>query len=134
MNSYESRIFDLGLKGYCCSQIIVQLGLDALERENEDLINAVAGLCMGLFSGQTCGTLTGAACLLALYDKNEAAKNMIPRLVEWFDMTYTPRYGGICCSNIIGDDPIKKYELCPGIILRTYEMCKEILEESGFIL
>jgi hypothetical protein len=29
---------------------------------------------------------------------------MIPRLVEWFDMTFTPLYGGSSCSDISGDD------------------------------
>ncbi|NMA36937.1 MAG: C_GCAxxG_C_C family protein [Papillibacter sp.] len=132
MDSYEKRIFDLGLKGYCCSQILVQLGLDALNRENEDLINAVSGLCMGIFSGKQCGVLTGGACLLALFDKSEAAKTMIPRLAEWFDMTYTPQYGGTCCSDIVANDPMKKFERCPVIIKQTFEMCRELLEESGY--
>jgi hypothetical protein len=50
-------IFELKLHGYCCSQIIMELGLRKMEKENSDLIAAMAGLCNGLWQGKTCGLL-----------------------------------------------------------------------------
>lgn len=132
MYDNANEIYDLTLKGYCCSQIMIKLGLDAQKRENEELLNAVSALCKGLHSGLICGTLTGAACLLSLFDKKEAASNMIPRLVEWFDTTYTPLYGGISCNDIISGDPLKRIERCPEVMKRTYEVCRELLEENGY--
>jgi len=130
----KNETYELALKGYCCSQIMVKLGLDAMGWENGDLLNAVAGLCKGLYAGLACGTLTGAACLLSLYDKKEAAAHMIPRLVEWFDMTYTPIYGGTSCRDIVGDDPMNRFERCPAIMQSTFETCREILEENGYTI
>jgi len=131
MYENKNQIYDLAVKGYCCSQIMVKLGLDAMNRENEDLLAAMSGLCKGLFSELTCGTLTGAACLLSLYDKNEAAANMIPRLVEWFEISFSQLYGGINCKDIIGDDPMKRFERCPEIMQNTFEMCRDLLVENG---
>ena len=84
MSDTAKEIYRLAAQGYCCSQIMVQMGLDARQDENPELLDAVAGLCGGLRVGLCCGTLTGAACLLSLYDKKNAATIMIPRLVEWF--------------------------------------------------
>ena len=60
-------ILPLAQKGYCCSQIILLLGLEAQGAENPELIRAAAGLCHGIGGTRhTCGALTGASCLLAL--------------------------------------------------------------------
>jgi hypothetical protein len=119
------------MSGYCCSQIMVKMGLDAKEKENPDLLAAVAGLCRGVHAGLICGTLTGGACLLSLYDKKEAAAFMIPQLVAWFEETYGSLYGGTSCQAIIGGDPAKKFERCPGLMVETFEKCRELLEEAG---
>jgi hypothetical protein len=121
----------LSLKGYCCSQIIVELGLAAINDENPQLIDAVRGLCSGLYSGMLCGTLTGACCLLSMIDAKDAEAHLIPRLVEWFEMTFTECYGGTSCKTILNDDPMNKYERCPKIMAQTYEKCRELLSEAG---
>ena len=118
-------------QGYCCSQIIVALGLEATEDENPQLIDAVRGLCKGLFSGLDCGTLTGAACLLSMIDPKAAEEHLIPRLVEWFEMTFTALYGGISCRQILDDNPMNKYERCPQIMVKTFDKCRELLSETG---
>jgi hypothetical protein len=95
-------------------------------------LDAVAGLCGGLFSGLCCGILTGAACLLSLYDKNDAKLNMIPKLVAWFEASYAPAYGGISCKEIIDANPVNKFERCPRIMAETFDKCRELLAEIGY--
>jgi hypothetical protein len=132
MINATKEIRRLGAEGYCCSQIMVKLGLDAKGDENPELLDAVAGLCGGLHSGMCCGILTGAACLLSLYDKNNAAATMIPNLVEWFYATYTPSCGGISCDDIIDNNPMNKVERCPSMMVETFEKCRELLLDLGY--
>jgi hypothetical protein len=126
-----SEIIGLSSQGYCCSQIMVKMGLDAKGDENPELLDAVAGLCGGLHSGMCCGILTGAACLLSLYDRKNAASTMIPRLVEWFKATCTESCGGINCDDIIDHNPMNKVERCPKIMVETFEKCHELLADFG---
>jgi hypothetical protein len=132
MSDTETRILVLARQGYCCSQILIKLGLEAQGKDNPDLINAVAGLCEGLYWGMCCGTLTGAACLLSLYDKEKAASDMIPKLADWFERTYTQSYGGIQCCEILADNPMNKLERCPRIMVETFEKCRELLAEFDY--
>ena len=133
MNSYSERIAELGMKKYCCSQIMIILGLEIQGKTNPDLVQAAAGLCGGLYSGGTCGIISGAACLLSLFDKDTAATCMIPELVMWFKNEYAPLYGGICCSDIIGADLGNTLTRCPEIMAVTYSKTLEILAEYGYI-
>ena len=131
MNDAAREIVRLSQEGYCCSQIMVQMGLDAMGDDNPQLLDAVKGLCGGLYSGMICGTLTGAACLLSLYDKEKAKSYMIPKLVEWFNETYTKLYGGIRCDCIIDGNPMTRMERCPKIMEETFEKCRSLLAECG---
>lgn len=110
---------------------MVALALDALEDENPELIDAMRGLCKGLYSGLVCGTLAGGACLLSMVDPRAAEEHMIARLVEWFEMTFGSAYGGVTCAKILDDNPMNRYERCPGILEQTYEKCRELLAEAG---
>ncbi len=134
MSNTSKEIARLNSQGYCCSQIILELGLQAIEDENPQLIDAVRGLCKGLFSGLDCGTLTGAACLLSMIDPIAAEEHMIARLVEWFEMTLAASYGGITCKQILDDNPMNKFERCPQIMEQTFDKCRELLSETGHAL
>lgn len=134
MSSITKDIMKLNAQGYCCSQIIVELALEAQEDENPQLIDAMRGLCKGLQSGLICGTLSGAVCLLSMMDPKAAEENMIPRLVEWFDVTFTEAYCGTSCKTILADNPMNKLERCPKIIEQTYEKCRELLGEYGYTI
>jgi hypothetical protein len=132
MNDTAREIIRLSQEGYCCSQVILQLGLDSQGDDNPQLVDAVKGLCGGLYSGLICGTLTGAACLLSMFDKDKAKAIMIPALVEWFQATYTPLYGGITCECIACGDPATRLERCPQILEDTYQKCRALLAEYGY--
>lgn len=133
MDMNAERIMELGIQGYCCSQIMVLLGLEIQEKTNPDLVQSVAGLCGGMCSGETCGVITGAACMLSLFDKELATGCMIPELVDWFRHEYTGLFGGIKCSDIIDGDGGNKLRRCPVIMAATYARALKILEQNGFI-
>lgn len=131
MQDTRKNVSRLSAQGYCCSQIIVAMALEAQSDENPELINAMRALCKGMHAGLVCGTLTGGACLLAMFDPKAAESELIPRLTEWFEETYTAAYCGMDCKTILGDDPMNKFERCPGIVAETYEKCRELLLDIG---
>ena len=38
----KEELFELKLQGYCCSQMVMEMGLRALGKQNEDLIEAIS--------------------------------------------------------------------------------------------
>lgn len=137
------RMIQLGQQKFYCSQILLIMGLEAQGRQNPDLVRSMSGLAGGLgFSGEICGVLSGAACLLGLYagratadeEEDERLNLMISELVEWFSGEYGRTYGGIRCENILGDDPAARTTRCPGIVFGTYNQVKALLGKHGFDL
>jgi len=133
------RILPLAQQGYCCSQIILLLGLEAQGRSNSGLIRAAAGLCHGIGGGHSCGALTGAACLLALYaGKGTAAETederlpvMLESLSEWFAGA-TADYGGVGCADILGDQAGQPNQhICGQLIAATVDQSLTILLDNG---
>ena len=113
------RVAERALKGYKCSHILVQIGLDAQDKCNPELLRAMSGLATGMASGLTCGALTGGCCLIGMYaGVNEEGSEhgrlplMLEEYVDWFREEYGQRYGGIDCKQIMQDDPRLRYERC----------------------
>ena len=129
------RMFQLATQGFCCSQIILILGLDDLGRENPDLIKAMHGLCGGIGrSGKTCGALTGGVCLIGLNVGKgtpsvlgHAKINlMINDLMEWFEEVH----GSLDCEGILDHslDAGNEYPVqCGNIVSATFSKVQEIL-------
>lgn len=142
MNEDDFRVAELALKGYKCSHILVQIGLDALGRENPELLRAMSGLAVGMGNGLTCGALTAGCCLIGLYagadgesrDDHARLPLMLEEYTEWFRKEFGTRYGGIDCSHIMQDDPLLKNQRCPPLILAAVKKAREILEANGFEL
>jgi C_GCAxxG_C_C family probable redox protein len=141
MNDEFFRMVELAGHGFYCSQILLFLGLDAQGKENPDLIRAMSGLAGGLgFSGDTCGALTGGACLLGLYAGRGSAEEeedpklnlMVSELANWFTAEYSQLYGSIRCKDILADDPRNQARRCPGLVSSTYDRVKSLLAENGF--
>ncbi|MCL6479155.1 MAG: C-GCAxxG-C-C family protein [Peptococcaceae bacterium] len=135
------RMFELARQGFSCSQILLIMGLEAQGKHDVEIIRAMAGLAGGMgFSGETCGALTGGACLLGLYagkgtpgeQSHDKFDLMVSELVDWFKQQ-TAEYGGITCGHILGDD--LRYKTvsvrCGNIVRDTYEKVKEILLNYG---
>lgn len=140
MNEYDIDILRLASAGYCCSQILMQLGLEVQGVENPGLVRAVSGLCHGFpeMDG-ACGAVTGAACLLAYYGGKGAADEeasdrlplMLAELSHWFKEYSSGRFSGIKCSDIVEGGKIDA-TICGGLVSECYGQALTILVENGF--
>ncbi len=137
------RIAELAQQGFCCSQILAILGLEAQGKTNPDLVRAMQGLCGGIgWSGDVCGTLTGAACVLSLYAGRGLPEEtgdlylgvMLRDLVAWFTDEYGELYGGIRCEAILAGSPLNRQARCPAIMAGTWEKVKELLLANAYQL
>ncbi len=135
------QMLELSSQGFHCSQILILMGLGAQGKKNDDLVRAMQGLAGGIgFCGDVCGSLTGGACLLALYagralpeEEDDPRLNlMISDLHEWFSNEFAGCYGGINCSTILDDHPENQKLRCPTIVTKTYEKVKSLLDSNGF--
>jgi C_GCAxxG_C_C family probable redox protein len=141
MSSDEAfRVMELGLQGFKCSQILALLALEAQENQNPDLVRAMTGLLSGYSCGKLCGALTGGCCVLGMYAGKDSAEcnadpslgRMLRSYSEWFETEYTPRYGGINCSDIVGDDARNQMKRCPAIVIECWDKLKELLAENDY--
>jgi hypothetical protein len=123
---FSERIFDMKIKGYCCSQIIMAMGLEDMGRENCELVAAMRGLCNGMEEGKACGTLSAAACLICLALAGREADECREEFMAWF----FDCFGGYDCDEITGGDPAKKISLCPSLVSASYAKLYEILFED----
>jgi hypothetical protein len=136
------RIRELGEAGFQCSQILVLLGLQLQGRSNPDLVRSLQGLCGGMSAGETCGALTGGACLLGLYagrgtdeeDDDPRLLFLLEELVTWFREGYGAEYGSLRCDDIVGLSGQHMAERCPRMVLGVYRKVKDLLVENGFEL
>lgn len=141
MNEDDFRVAELALKGYKCSHILVQIGLDAQGKENPELLQAMSGLANGMGSGLACGALTGGCCLIAMYaggdgegrGEHEKLPLMLEEYVDWF-REECERFGGADCQTISGGNPMQRAERCPSLILECVRKAREVLEANGFEL
>lgn len=138
------KMFKLVNAGYCCTQIMVKLALDEEEKENEDLLRALNGLCMGIGSNQKiCGVLTGGIAILGLYAgkgkdveyPKQEYSSMVDEYTEWFEA----EFGSTECRDIIGVCSVTDYATnldyrlkCGDTLIKSYEKVQEILTEHNF--
>lgn len=140
MDQTMLRMMELSYNGYYCSQILLLLALEAQGKSNPDLIRAMGGLANGYGSEEgVCGTLTGAACLLALYAgkgtddeyEDENLKFMLQDLREWFLQAVGSRHGGITCGTIVGDRSEVR-QRCGAVVAETWAKVVDLLQASGY--
>ena len=140
MNDDSFRVAELTLKGYKCSHILLQIGLDEQQKDNPDLMRAMSGLASGMGCGLVCGALTGACCLIGLYagkggderDDHPRLQLMLDEFVDWFRDEIGERYGGTDCGQIVANNPQLRGERCPALILDCVVKAREVLEANGF--
>lgn len=126
------RLRALLREGKCCAVALVQVGLEARGEQNEQLLQAMGGLCGGVQGGLLCGALSGAACMMNVLAPKDANAEMVPELAEWFTATVGADYGGTDCQNIAGGDPRNKAMRCPALIEATYLKAKAIMTANGY--
>ena len=88
------RMVELAENNFNCSQIVMALALEREGKNDPDLIRAVGGLGDGCgFLNETCGILTGSACMLSWYagkgyGDEEVSGKLLPMLQDlgdWFE-------------------------------------------------
>lgn len=132
-------ILKLKKQGFCCSQIMLILALEAQGKVNHDLVRSIGGLCYGGYMGEICGALSGGVCLISLYagkggekeDPDERHLLMVNELTEWFNGVAHDEYGGIRCDDILEKYPDRS--ICGMIVADVYKKCMTILTKHGFI-
>ena len=138
-----SRIEEFRPGGFNCGQVLLNIALDNLGKQNPDLIRSMQALGGGLGStGNNCGALIGGVCLLGLYagkgvidqPVDERLNLMVADLVEWFQQEYGSLFGGINCNQLLQGDNMNIPLRCPGIIMNVYQKTEEILLENGYDL
>ena len=131
----KDRVFDEHeIKKHCCSQTVMNMALEDMGRSEEirrDMIKAMGAFCGGLHKRLTCGALCGAkaALFLAEEDPAKAREELGPELMEWF----MERFGAWSCDELLGGDPERRFELCPGIMEDTYIKLYDMLEDIGAV-
>jgi C_GCAxxG_C_C family probable redox protein len=137
------RMIELAENNYKCSQIIMKIAHEREGKENPDLIRAMFGLGDGCgFSHETCGILTGSACLLSWYagmgsDDEKVSKKLLPMLQDlgdWFEGEIKGRFKSSRCKDIVGDivGTPEGQQICGRLLLKTYAKVYEILESYNF--
>ncbi len=134
------RMMELKQQGFFCSQILLSMALEDRGESNPALIRAARGLAGGLgFARETCGALTGGACLLGLYSgkglpdepDDPRTDQMVQEMVAWFKEEHGQNYGGIRCEEILASEPANMKTRCPNLVITTYEKANELLEKYG---
>ncbi|MBN1261688.1 MAG: C_GCAxxG_C_C family protein [Anaerolineae bacterium] len=141
MDELTMQIARYKQQGFYCSQILVLMGLEALGKEDSDLVRALHGLAVGLGAGELCGALTGGAALLGLYAGRGQADEledprlnaMLKELVAWFNETYGAPFGGIRCAEILSGNPQNQVR-CGQMVRGVYEKVMALLVENDFDL
>ncbi len=144
MDNMAFEMFKLLNAGYCCTQVMVKMTLDEEGKENEDLIRASNGQCLGAGSTQkVCGVLTGGIAIFGLYagkgKDTEYPKpeysDMVDEFTEWFESSFESTE----CRDIIGVCTITDYATnqeyrlkCGDIMVKSYEKVQEILRDHDF--
>jgi C_GCAxxG_C_C family probable redox protein len=132
------HLMKLKSKGFCCSQMILMLALEAQGKANPDLVRSMGGLCFGVNgAGDICGALSGGACLISFYAGKGADEEkpdseylaMMDELLTWFG-EIRETYGGTRCDKILNKYPDRS--ICGTIVADTYGKCMEILTSHGF--
>ncbi len=132
MTTDQERIRELRQEGYCCAQVMVAMGLEKLGEENPQMIEAVSPLCAGARSGLLCGAVSGACIMFGLYDKQLANQKMVPEFMAHIKEEFDETYGGTDCLCILKGDMQNRFQTCPSLIERVYEIAAQVLEANGF--
>lgn len=138
------RMVELAENGYNCSQILITLTLEREGKRNPGLIRSISGLGNGCgFFNETCGILTGAACMISWYagkgTENESESDkflpMLQDLNDWFNKEIDGKYQSTRCKDIAGElvGTTEGKQICGGLLFNTYNKTSEILKSYGFI-
>ena len=137
MNANLLEILPLAHQGYCCSQILMILTLQAQNHENDGLVRAMSGLCFGMAdSGQVCGLLSGGAVVLGYLSGKGAAneqaltmhKAIINEYVLWFEDHIKSKHASTKCEDIVGLNQTASLHHCGELLLLCWQKILELCD------
>ena len=107
MKPTRTEIMQEFMKGRGCSQVVLGQYADKLGYDTEETDRMAACFPGGMFSGETCGAVTGAlmAIGLAVEDPEEAKKAAIA-----FQKDFAAAHGSCICRDLLGYDLSKPEE------------------------
>lgn len=131
----DIKILKLKNQGYCCSQIMVLMILELMDRQNDDLVNFSRGLCMGggMESGP-CGILTAGIAIFAMYAKkgDERLTLMQDSFITFFQIA-AQKGQSVACKDIAGSFyPASNPDICSTLLISSYSQIITTLVENGF--
>lgn len=134
----NEKIAELLSQKFHCSQVMMRVGMDALELEEPNLVKAMTGLAGGLGGcGKNCGALTGGVCMLSLFagrgapeeEADPELETMVSEYLAWFE----ERFGSADCGDIIQGDKANIPLTCPDLIQACAQKALKLLEDYGFL-
>ena len=122
---------------YSCAQLMVLAGLKEMGEEDPLLVRAMTGLASGIGgTGNNCGALTGAVCLLGMYagfddpaEDSGSWRPMVQELTEWFE----ERFRSLDCEDITEGRASAIATFCPGLMEECCEKALELLKDYGYL-
>jgi hypothetical protein len=134
MSDLSDKVQEALQKGYHCSQVMMWLSLELRGLSDPLLIRAMGGLALGMFSAKACGTLTGAACVLASYfprsegeGEPDAYRAPVNEFVAWFK----DQFGATECLELVENDQGQIRRFCPILMEKCFAKIAAILDERG---
>jgi hypothetical protein len=135
-------MLELSHQGFACAQIMMQLVLDAEDKENPDLIRSIAALNNGLRdNGQICGAFLGGACVISYYagqgEANELPDpdydELVQELYQWFIAEVAGGQDLANCPAMLKNDDANKLIICPAAVERTFNKAIELLDSRDLL-
>jgi len=142
------------MNNLCCCDLLLQLALGDIGKENDHKISALARCCadvtgdartrqtgaaekpvtdsapyVGVKSGTYCGALAAAIAVLYSEKSGEEAEACQDELMDWFEGSF----GSYDCDTIVTDSDIIRDEFCPKLIFATYLQLRSYLDPDNHL-
>lgn len=122
--TYAQKATALHESGSNCCQSVLEASCPEFGMEQETAYRLGAFFGGGMRRGEVCGAVTGALMALGLKYGDENNRKST-KSIE-FLRAFQQEYGALRCKELIGEDGMKKKELCPLLI----KFCANYLEEE----
>ena len=129
----KEKVMNERLKGHCCSESIMNMGLEDIGLDPGTIqlfVKSMGAFCGGLREGLACGTLCAAVAVLCIAEEDpvKAKNETCPEMMAWFK----EHFGAWNCGELLEGDDTRRMTLCPVIIEETYIKLNDMLEDMGY--
>ena len=139
----KDKLFKLLEEGLNCSQTVLTYYADRYKLEKGKAIAIAQPFESGVFTGGTCGAVSGAYMVLGLEYSSTGpeTRDKMREKVEIFNQKYTEKMGSLICKDILNLDisteegfkkalEEKKFEeICPRAMVAAIEVLDEMVKK-----